>query len=151
MTFNDTIYSNPISPNQLCYNYHKTKVLFANEDIPISEDWLFIRQLTLFTTILKSNIETNHVTDHDKRTMNKSKMQEIAKWNIYTANYFVNSSKIKNSVKNTIRSHTLLLCSNFHLSDKEKKKALSYLLESIKYINTFFDPLFYKAVVKLLL
>ena len=151
VTLKDSIFSNPISLNQLCYSYNKTKLIFPNEDIPISEDWLFIRLLTLHSTILKINITTNNVIQHTGRTMIKSNSSEIVKWNKYAALYFINSNNLDENIKNKIYSHTLLLCANIFLSDKQKRSAWNYWLQSIKYSTSITNILFYKALIKFIL
>ncbi len=146
VTIEDNINSNPISPNQLCYNKKKINMLFPNENIPISEDWLFMRELTLKTLILKTNIVTNEVYEHEKRTMNTS-AKEIAKWNEYAAYYFINNNPVS-PWKNKIMSHTFLLCANILLSEKNKSEAIPYFKKAISYFNSLINSLFYKALIK---
>ena len=148
LTLMDNIKSNPIQLNQLCYNKKKINIFFPDENIPVSEDWLFIRQLTLLSPILKTNIITNKVIEHPQRTMNSIHTQEIVKWNYYTAEYFTKSNTISNTIKTKIMSHTALLCTNIFLSANNKKNALLYFRKSLMYYDTFLNSLFYKAIVK---
>jgi glycosyltransferase involved in cell wall biosynthesis len=150
ITLKENIRSNPISPNQLCYHFKETSILFSNEDIPISEDWLFMRQLTLKTSILKTNVVTTQITEHVERTMNKASLLEIIKWNMYTANYFVNLPEVEQKIKNEIASNTLLLCANFYLSGHQKANAMPYLKRSLTYADSLINPLLYKALIKLI-
>ena len=150
ISFKDNIYSNPISLNQLSYNRKAIAASFPEENIPISEDWLFMRQLTLKTDILKSNIPTTGVKEHSGRTLRNHTTSDIAKWNSYTSEYFIRFNELSNALKNKIRSSTSLLCSNILLSTRNKEEAISYLSKALAYRDTYLNPLFYKALIKLL-
>lgn len=148
ITLSDNIRSNPIQLNQLCYA-KEIKILFPEENIPISEDWLFIRQLTLRTPILKTNIITTEVTEHEKRTM-KLPAEEITKWNTYTTNYFIKNNVLKNSVRKKILLHNSLLCANIMLSHNDKKQGKKYLRDAMLHWNFFLQKQFYNALYKLI-
>lgn len=144
---NDVIRSNPLTPNQLCYNKEEISIFFPSENIPIAEDWLFVRQLTLKNNILKSNIPTNEVILHEGRTMNMP-AKEIAKWNEYAAHYFVNHNQINVDLKRKILASTYILCANIVLSDKRKKDAINYLLKVFSFPQMLLQIQFYNALIK---
>ncbi len=151
VTLEDCIYSNPISLNQLSYNSEKIKLLFPNERIPISEDWLFIRELLLKTSILKQNVVTTNVNEHDMRSMNSTSALEIAKWNEYTALLFLKRNSITNLLKQKILSNTYLLCANIILSFGDNSKAIKYLKPALKLTYTYLNYLFYISLLKFFL
>ncbi|MFA4851940.1 MAG: glycosyltransferase family 2 protein [Bacteroidales bacterium] len=146
----DNIKCNPLSVNQLCYNYEKNKVLFPDENIPISEDWIFMRQLTLKSPILKVNIVTNEINEHADRTVNVSPITELARWNYYGAVYFIKNNIVEKKIKSLILSHTLLLCTNMLLSSKMKRESLKYLFKALHFTCSFWNILLFKAIIKYL-
>lgn len=146
------IESNPLTANQLCYS-NNLEVSWANERIPISEDWLFLIVLASKTPILKFSIVTVNLRDHENRTVNiqnESGVEQFVHYNLYTAKKFVSENKISPKIKNRILAHTLLLCANVHLSTKSKKKAIPLFISSLKYLCSYRYLLFYKAIVKFL-
>lgn len=150
--FTDTIAANPLhNLNQLCYNKEKIKTLFPNENIQVSEDWLFIRELTMVSDLIKTNRITAEITEHKNRTMIEESFSSIAHWNLYTAEYFIRTNTISNNIRKKILSHTLLLCANMLLSSKEKKKSLPYFTRSLSSFSTFTNLLFYKALIKFII
>ena len=148
---NDLIRFNPISLNQLCYNASKILLRFPNENIPISEDWMFVRQLSLETKILKTNTPTTNVTVHPGRTMENATLSEIAKWNEYTSAIFIENNSIEKSIKRSILSHTQLLCANILLSGKKKRSSFDHFKKALRYPESYIDLLFYKALIKYLI
>ncbi len=146
----DVIHSNPISLNQLCY-HHSLNLQFPNQRIPISEDWLFLRILLHKTTILKINVVTTIVNEHPDRTVNTVQVFNMAKWNYYTGIYFTDNFQTNRKTRNRIISHTNLLSANIILSDGNKTKARSYFKRSLSFRSTYFNLLFYKAIIKFLL
>jgi glycosyltransferase involved in cell wall biosynthesis len=149
--FKDFLFSNPISPIQFCYNKTKIKTLFADENIPISEDWLFFRNLTLKHDILKVNTITNVVTEHNNRTINSIDIHDFIKWNIYTANLFIKNNQIDLNTKKTILSHTYLLATNVLLNKRLKHEALIHFKKSLLILQSFKNSLFYKAIIRFLI
>lgn len=151
ITFAQTIRSNPLhNLNQLCFNRHDTNVLFPDENIPVSEDWLFIRQLTYKTDILQTSVVTAILNEHDNRTMRRESSASIAFWNVYASEYFLKHHEIDSSLKKQILSHTLLLASNILLSKGQKNEAQPYLSRALSFMTSYGNPLLYKAVIKLL-
>ena len=151
-TIEHFIENNPLTANQLCYS-NQIPIRWANERIPISEDWLFMRNLVINTSILKFSKVTVNLRDHDNRTVklkDEGGVDDFVKFNIYTANKFIDDNKINKSIKNRIISHTLLLCCNVYLSNKLKKKAIPFFLQSLKFFKTYQYKLFYKAIIKFL-
>lgn len=147
----DFIRSNPVSLNQFCFSKKLLNIKFPDENIPVSEDWLFLRMVSYLTPIFKINVITNNVADHESRTVNTFSLSEIVRWNLYTANLFIKQNELSEKIKNTILSYINLLAANILLSEKEKKQSLKYFKSSLKYIYTYFDILFYKALLKYLL
>ncbi len=148
--FEDFIDSNPISPNQLCY--HKSvDVKWVNERLPISEDWLFHRQLSLRTAILKYNILTTDVRIHDGRSLDVADTDTFVKWNMIATDRIMElEPQILQSQKNRIYSFINLLVANIYLNQKKKTKGLRYLRESLKFMRSYSNPLLYKAIIKCL-
>jgi glycosyltransferase involved in cell wall biosynthesis len=151
VTIDDCIHSNPISLNQLSYNSEKIKLLFPDERIPISEDWLFMRELLLRTSILKQNINTTNVNEHDMRSMNATSALEIAKWNEYTALLFLKRNTITNLLKQKILSNTYLLCANITLSFGDNVNGIKYLKTALKIKESYLNSLLYKGLFKICL
>jgi glycosyltransferase involved in cell wall biosynthesis len=145
----DFIRSNPISANQLCY--HKSiDVRWSEENIPISEDWLFHRLLSIQTAILKKNIVTTDVRMHDERSINVIDVEHFVKWNLYAANKFVASNQGDSSKYNAnILSYIKILTGNIFINNGFKWKGLKLLLESLLSLSSFKNPLLYKGFVKL--
>ena len=132
------------------YVLKELKILFPNERIPISEDWLFFRKITLNNTILKTSIITNILVNHTNRSVNSTDWKNFAKWNAYAGLLFTKED-ISNYLKKKITSFTYLLCANILLSKKNKKASFYYFKKSLKNPFTFIDPLFYKGILKYLI
>lgn len=147
LTLDDFIVSNPLTPNQICYN-RELNLLWSEERIPISEDLLFMRILTLKTEILKTNVVTNNISDHSERSIYTTEVDEFVKWNIFASDKFIRENNIPKKIRNKITSHTLLLCANILLNNGNKKDGINLLCKSIKHKNVFTFSLFYKAIVK---
>jgi len=148
--FEDFIDANPISPNQLCY--HKSiDVQWVNERLPISEDWLFHRQLALKTSILKYNILTTDVRIHEERSLDTASTDTFVQWNMHATKRFLElEPSLPDKYKNTIQSFINLLVANIYLSKKRKKDAIKYFRVSLNYMQSYKNPLLYKAVIKFL-
>jgi glycosyltransferase involved in cell wall biosynthesis len=143
----DFVRSNPTQLNQLCINIgHCPK--FANERIPISEDWLFMRQLTHQLEVYCTDVVTNVLVDHDNRSVNTTNWNEFAKWNIYTGTLFSKTKDLPESTKNKILSFTYLLAANILLSKSLKQESWKYFRKSLRYISSYTDALFYKGLIK---
>jgi len=149
MELADCVYTNPIQLNQLCFNKSKTAVRFINENVPISEDWLFLREIINGRKIIKTHIITNELKEHENRSMNATKAEEIARWNNYTAGIFLKRNITSEEIKERLWIHTELLCANIILSSSgDRTKAMSYVKNVINKPKTYTDRLFYKAIVK---
>jgi glycosyltransferase involved in cell wall biosynthesis len=151
VTLEDCIHSNPISLNQLSYNSEKISLLFPDERIPISEDWLFMRELLLKTSILKQNVTTTNVNEHDMRSMNATSALEIAKWNEYTALLFLNRNNITGSLNQKILGNTYLLCANILLSFGDNTNGIRYLKTALKIPRIYKNYLLYNGLLKICL
>lgn len=151
VVYADLIRSNYIHLNQFCFNKKKLKINFPNENIPISEDWFFMRYFTLKYPILKSNIATTEYNEHATRTVATANPAEFAYWNFYTAELLIKETDLSHAQKSKLRSFSSLLCANILLSGGLKKDSLKYLKKSLTFIRTYFDILFYKALIKYLI
>lgn len=149
LTIENFIEDNPLTANQICYS-KDISLEWSKERIPISEDWLFMRNLVLKTKIFKKAIVTNNLRDHDNRTMNTTNIDNFVHFNLLTANKFVSENELPNKLKKRILSYTILLCANVYLSNSMKKKAMPLFLNSFKYFRSFGYLLFYKAILKTL-
>jgi GalNAc5-diNAcBac-PP-undecaprenol beta-1,3-glucosyltransferase len=149
LTIEDFISSNPISSNQLCY-HNSLKTRWVNERLPISEDWLYHRQLSLEAPILKTRTVTTDVRIHEGRSLDQTDVETFVKWNLYAANKFVELeiSKLDAAIKNQILGFIHLLCANILLSQKKKKEGWQVFKAGLKYKSVFKFDLFYKAILK---
>jgi glycosyltransferase involved in cell wall biosynthesis len=146
----DVIYSNPLSPNILCYNKEKIKITFADENIPVSEDWLFMRSLLLETDVVKTTVITSVFSEHEQRSMNVLGTKDVAYWNEYTGLLFSTNPKLTKSMSNLVKSYTYLLCANMLISGTRKNDSVPVFKKSLHFSTTFFNPLFYKYLIKYL-
>ena len=147
----DVISSNILPPNVLCFNKEKIKITFEEEDIPISEDWLFSRNLLAETNLLKTNIKTTIITEHEERTMNTESIEKIAYWNEYTGLLFSANPKLTKKISDSVKSLTYILCANMLISNGHKKSSVRLFKESLHFSETFQNRLFYKYLLKYLL
>jgi glycosyltransferase involved in cell wall biosynthesis len=152
LTIKDFISSNPISSNQLCYK-SSLKTRWINERLPISEDWLYHRQLVLETPILKTRIVTTDVRIHDGRSLDQTDVETFVKWNLYAANKFVEleKSNISNRLQNQILAFIHILCANILLSQKKKKLGKQLFKMGLRYPPVLRYALFYKALIRLMM
>jgi glycosyltransferase involved in cell wall biosynthesis len=152
LTIKDFVSSNPISSNQLCYK-SSLKTRWINERLPISEDWLYHRQLVLGTPILKTRTVTTDVRVHDGRSLDQTDVETFVKWNLYAANKFVEleKSNISNRLQNQILAFIHVLCANILLSQKKKKLGRQVFKMGLKYPPVLRYALFYKALIRLMM
>lgn len=144
----DIILTSSLQINQLCFNKTKIDTRFTNENIPVSEDWLFTRMLLLKKPMLKVNTVTNELLDHANRTMRLISAEDFVLWKEMTVMMFLNSPNLARSLRRKLKSFIWLLCANTLLSDGKKKLATPFFLEALRLPRTYTDPLFYKALVK---
>lgn len=149
LTIEDFISSNPISSNQLCY-HHSLKTRWINERLPISEDWLYHRQLVLETPILKTRTVTTDVRIHEGRSLDQTDVETFVKWNLYAANKFVELEQkhLNKKISRNIIVFINLLCANILLNQKKKHAAWSCFKSAIKNPTVLKYSLFYKAIFK---
>lgn len=147
---NDFIEKNPLTANQICV-HHSISTKWSNERIPISEDLLYFRELVLESIIIKSPVVTNNLIDHQDRTMNSASADNFSKYNLQTAESFIDRQEISHRLKNRILSHTLILCANVFLSANEKKSAIPLIKRALKLPRTYINPYFYISLLKLFL
>lgn len=147
LTINDFIENNPLSSNQLGHS-NNLMVRWSDQRIPISEDWLFMRELALKTSVLKKAIVTNNVRDHDQRSMNTTQAEKFIEFNLIASELFISRNKLPASIKNRVKSYTHILCVNVLLGAGKKKEAWSLFIRSLRYMRIYFYSLFYKALIK---
>jgi len=150
LTLNDFIEDNPLTANQLCHA-PLADIQWSNERIPISEDWLFMRSLSLKYPILKTAVVTNNLRDHDDRSMNTTDAESFVRYNLLAANKFTQENPLPESISNRIRVYTDLLCANVYLKHKMKKKAFKIFKPYLVKPKTYTYALFYKAILKFFL
>ena len=148
ITLKDILLSGPLQLNQLCFNKTKIDTRFTNENIPVSEDWLFTRLLFLKSPMMKVNKVTNELVDHPNRTMRLISAEDFVLWKEMTVMTFLNSPLLAKTLRRKLKSYIWLLCANTFLSDGKKKLATPFFLEALRLPQTYIDPLFYKALVK---
>lgn len=148
----DLIEHNPFTANQICHAAD-LNLRWSEERIPISEDWLFFRELSLKTSILKTAVITNMITDHPQRTMNTAQSQDFVKYNLFTSQKFIseNSRSLSSSQKSKISTYTDLLCANVLLSSGFKAQGFQLLKPNILKPRAYGFLLFYKAWLKLII
>lgn len=149
LSLENFIEDNPLTANQVCHA-RKLNTKWSDERIPISEDWLFFRMLSLETPILKKAIVTNNLTDHADRSMNQVDAEDFVKNNLFAANKFIRESNSSNAIKLRVEIYTKLLCANVYLNDKKKQQAWNLLKPCISRIKAYKYSLLYKAVFKFL-
>ena len=91
--------------------------------------------------------------DHQSRTIyvkTAEGAENFVFYNLLAARKFVQENKLDKWVVNKIMSNTFLLCANVFLSQGYKKKALPLFSKGCLYFSSYFNPLFYKAILKLL-
>ena len=144
----DIILTSSLQINQLCFNKTKIDTRFTDENIPVSEDWLFTRMLLLKNPMLKVNTVTNELLDHPNRTMRLISAEDFVLWKEMTVMMFINSPLLSPWLRRKLKSFIWLLCANTLLSDGKKKLATPFFLESLRLPHTYANPLLYKALVK---
>ena len=147
----DVIASNLLHPNVLCFNKEKIKITFGDENIPISEDWFFARNLLAVTNLVKTSLITTIISEHADRTMNTQNINDIVKWNEFTGIQFSNNSSLSRQMSDSVKSITYLLCANMLISNGHKKDSISFFIKSLHFIKTFQNRLFYKYLLKYML
>lgn len=150
VTIEDAISGNPIQLNQLTYKSN-LEVYFVDERLPISEDWLFLRELLLRTSIQIIPKLTCKLLEHGERSMNMTEVQRIAHFNNYSTDLFLLRNQTSQELNQKIQSNTKLLTTNMLLSHGLKRESLKYFIQSLKYVRTYSNPLFYKAITKYIL
>lgn len=149
LTIEDFIESNPISANQLCY-HSSIDLQWSEDKIPIAEDWLFHRLLSLRTSILKKNVLTTDVRMHAQRSINTSSIDNFVKWNLFAANKFVELNREDtHQVNARVKSYITVLSANIYLSNGLKKKGINLLLRSLLYLHSYKNALLYKGFLKI--
>lgn len=149
LNIEDFVESNPISANQLCY-HRSLEMLWSEENIPISEDWLFHRLLSLKSSILKKNILTTDVRIHDERSLDTTSVDRFIQWNLHAANRFIElNPDDKHQVNDRIWSYIRVLSANIYLTNGFKWKGFKLLLQSLLSLHTFKNSLLYKGILKL--
>lgn len=151
LNLDDFLSENPVSLNQFCYNRLKHGAIrFPDINILNSEDLLFMRIFSNNESILKVNTITNYVNEHSGRSVNQSTAHEYVKWHKFAAEYFIRNYLTGKKSVRKIKSFTYLLLSNVYLSDKKKKEGIKLFVSSLKYIHTYTNLLFYKAIIKMI-
>lgn len=134
----DCIKSNPISLIQLCLHHDVAeKLRFHEEDLPIAEDWLFIRELLMKATIFKSNLPTVEVGEHEGRSMRTTDLNRIAYYNIRSSELFVKRNSVHGRLKSKILSWGYLLGAHLYLEGDDKARAKTMILKSMKFIDSW--------------
>jgi glycosyltransferase involved in cell wall biosynthesis len=150
LTIEDAVVGNPVQLNQLCYK-RELECYFVDENLPISEDWLFLRELLLKTNIKILKTLTCQLIEHEHRSMKTTEVERIAYFNNYSTDLFLERNKVPNPLKNSLLSNNKLLAANMLLSRGIKGESKIYLLAALKYLKTYVNPLLYKALIKLVL
>lgn len=150
LTINDFIENNPLTANQLCHS-NKLMVRWSDQRIPISEDWLFMRELSIKTSVLKKAIVTNNLRDHDQRSMNTTQVEKFVEFNLLAAELFITKNELPASIKSRVKAYTRILCVNVLLGSGNKKQAWSLFIKSLRYMRIYFYSLFYKAIIKFII
>ena len=146
------ITSNPISLIQLCIHASVAKKLrFCVPDLPIAEDWLFVRELVLQVPIWKFHSPSVEVGEHNDRSMKTTDLERIARCNIHSSELFVERNALPSRVREAILSNGYLLGSHILLQARMAAPAWAALKRSVKYRGTLGRFSFYRAVLKLML
>jgi len=149
LSLSDFINGNPLSVNQVAHR-RDLSVRWSNSRITLSEDWLYLRELSLLTSILKKATSTNNLREHEERSMNTSSTEDFVAYNQMGAEEFLKNPLVPTAIRRRIEAYTALLCANVLLSDRKKKAAMPFFRKSLGYWQSYTYSLFYKALVKFL-
>lgn len=130
--FNDFIKNNFVSLNQLCVS-REVCPSFPSVDLPISEDWYFMRRLSYKVPLYKSSVVTNDVRMHDERTMEECSPDAFVRHNQRGADLFCEEVDASQSVKSKIQAHVHILSANTLLGAGMRKEGRGYLRQAWKY------------------
>lgn len=142
--------ANPISVIQLCFH----RLQFARlrfevkEDLPIAEDWLFLRELVTQEPIFKFNRATVEVGEHPGRSMRTSQLQEIARCNIRSCEIFLERHPQPPALARRILSHGYLLGAHIYLAGGHKQLAWHYFTMAARFGHSYKKLLFYTFPLK---
>ena|SRR3989338_111127 len=145
----DFIDSNPLSVNQIAHK-RALSVRWSESRISLSEDWLYLRELTLLTSILKKAKSTTNLHEHAERSMNTSSVEDFVFYNQMGAEEFLQNPHVPPVIRRSIEAYTALLCANVFLSDRKKKAAIPFFKKSLRYWQSYTYSLFYKGLIKFL-
>lgn len=149
LDLHDFIHANPLIANQLTHK-RDLPISWSRNRITLSEDWLFLRELTLHSSILKKAKSTSNLREHEGRSMNTSSAEDFVKYNQMSAEEFLQNPNVPSTVRKRIEVYTVLLCANVYLSDRKKRLALPLFKKSLGYWRSYTHSLFYKAIIKFL-
>lgn len=135
-------YSNYISTNAIFIEKQLLREVRFNEQLRISEDWLFWIQLSVRAKFHSLNTSTSFIVEHSQRSVNEIKLESlIAQKDIFTAS-LKNDSMIKTLEHFSIRpaqSHfNSFIALNAALNGK-KSIAVAYFLKSLDYFPGIFS------------
>lgn len=146
------IRANPISLIQLCV--HKSLVSqlrFHEDDLPMAEDWLYIREIALQKPIWKFNQETVEVGEHDERSMNTMDLERIAYYNIKTSELFTQRNTLDQRTQSQVLGRGYMLATHIYLQANNKAKAARSLIAAMRHPFNWLRYSWLWAVIKLIL
>lgn len=145
--------ANPISIIQVCLHRQTFDHLRfeEKEDLPIAEDWLFLRELVSQTPILKFNRLTVEVREHAGRSMRSTPATEIARCNVRSSEIFLERYPQSPEVTGRILAHAYLLGAHLYLQGKDRKQAWQNLLKAAQFSISFRKRGFYTAIAKFII
>lgn len=143
----DFIEDNPLTANQICHS-NDPIIRWSNNRIPISEDLLFMRNIALRFPIYKKAVVTNNLIEHEARSMNTTSADNFVKYNLLASEEFIQTNPLPKKIQSRIRLYTKLLCVNVFLASHQKKEARKLFVSTLTTPQTYFHPLFYKAIPK---
>ncbi len=152
LTLNHFVRTNPISLIQLCLHRSiAAELRFHEEDLPMAEDWLFVRELALKTSIWKFDEKTVEVGEHDGRSMNTMDLERIARYNIKSSELFASRNELDKSMEQKILSEGYLLGAHIFLKAGNRASAKKALSRSLRYPNSWKRYSLTWAILKFLL
>lgn len=153
MNLGHFIENNPLQLNQLCMNRSLVdNVSFCeSESLPIAEDWLFFRELSMRADIFKVNTVTVELFDHEGRTMVQSDALEIGRYNQRSTELFIERNQVSSTIANGMLAHVFLLNAAILLEAGHKKHGRENLNRSAGFLRNWLKPRFYYTCTKFFL
>lgn len=146
------IRANPFQVGQLCLDsefFLETR-FYEGGDLPIAEDWLFVREVAKRSPIFKFHRETLTIHEHEDRTMRQSDPSEVAACDLRSTELFIARNRPATSIAQQMMAHVQLLASNMLLHHGQRSQAWKHMKRAMRYSSNWYKPGFYFGLLKFL-